>query len=225
MEALLRWYSPNRGIMEPGTFLQAMDTSGLLNSIDVWVLEKACKQAAEWQKFQPQPEPLHISINVTTNLIHNPNLVNILDNVITSTQLAPGSLRLEITEKSSLGYEDAVLDTLRAIREKGVFFCLDDFGTGYSTLSYLMRFPIEALKIDQSFTKFIHTNPENYRIIETIKALTSHLGMSIIAEGVENEQQLELLRKLNIRYAQGFLFSKAIDFESTIQLIKQDPQW
>jgi diguanylate cyclase (GGDEF)-like protein len=225
LESLLRWYTPDRGVLEPGKFIKALDTSGLLHTIDIWGLKRACQDAAYWQKLIPQDPPIYVSVNVTPKLMYNPELFNILDETLEKTGIAPGSLRLEITEQASFGKEDKILKILNEIRRKNILFCLDDFGTGYSTLSYLLRFPIEALKIDQSFTKMIDTNTESYQIIEAIRALTRHMDLSIIAEGVENEKQLQLLRDLECDYAQGFLFSKGLALDSVIELIQSQPAW
>lgn len=225
LEALLRWYSPEKGVVEPGGFIHALDTSGLLHAVDIHSLKKACQDAARWQGLYPQNPPIYLSVNVTPQLMHNPEVFNILDDILKTSGIAPGSLRLEITEKGSFGNEEKILAILNKIKQKNIHFSLDDFGTGYSTLSYLLRFPIDALKIDQSFTKMIDTNPESYQIIEAIRALTIHMKMNIIAEGVENEEQLSLLRKLNCDYAQGFLFSKGLDLENAIKLIQSNPKW
>lgn len=225
LEALLRWYSPDKGVVEPGEFIETLDTSGLLHTLDIWGLRRACKDAAYWQKNLPQDPPIFLSVNVTPKLMYNPELMNILDDILTDTGIDTGSLRLEITEQANFGNEERILPILNKVREKKIHFSLDDFGTGYSTLSYLMRFPIDTLKIDQSFIRMIDTNTESYQIIRAIRALTNHMNMSIIAEGVENENQLNLLKELDIDYAQGFHFSKAMDFTSVIGMVKSNSTW
>ena len=225
LESLLRWYSPDKGMVEPRDFIHTMDTSGLLHSIDVWGLQRACRDAAHWQKKFPQDPPIFLSANVTPKLIYNPELMSILDEILQTSGIAPGSLKIEITEQANFGNEEKILPILKSLTKKNIMFSLDDFGTGYSTLSYLLRFPIESLKIDQSFIKMIDTNNESYQIIEAIRALTNHMNMTIVAEGVENKEQLKRLKALEIEYAQGYLFSKALDIASIMELIETCPNW
>ncbi|HKJ26589.1 MAG TPA: EAL domain-containing protein, partial [Anaerolineales bacterium] len=225
LESLLRWYSPDKGVVEPRNFIHALDTSGLLHSIDIWALKRACQDAARWQKEFPQDPPIYLAVNVTPKLMYNPELMNILDDILTSTGIAPGTLKLEITEQASFGKEDKILEILNQVTAKNIKFSLDDFGTGYSTLSYLLQFPIEDLKIDQSFTRMMDTNTESYQIIEAIRALTQHMDMNIVVEGVENKKQLSMVRELGCDYAQGFLFAKGLDLNSILKLLKSKPSW
>ncbi|MEJ2758135.1 MAG: bifunctional diguanylate cyclase/phosphodiesterase, partial [Anaerolineales bacterium] len=221
MEALLRWYSP-RGVLEPPEFFAAMDTSGLINYIDLWALDYACHDAAKIQdKFSLDP-PLFVSVNISANFVHNPDTIEILDNVLKKSKINTDSLRLEITERVGLKNEEPTLALLKNIQERGIHLCLDDFGTGYSTLSYLLQFPIAGLKIDQSFIQMMTSGPDGYRIIETLKSLASPLGMSLIAEGIETEEQLNLLQKMGIGYGQGYLFSKALDIDNVIKYIQHN---
>jgi EAL domain-containing protein (putative c-di-GMP-specific phosphodiesterase class I) len=222
LEGLLRWLSKERGLMYPGEFLVALDTTGLLNALDEWVLQEAFRDAAIINQRFPSDPPLYLSVNISTQLIKSPGLDDMLKSHLKDSKLNPDSIKIEITERAGLTDDEETLQTLKNIREQGVGVLLDDFGTGYSTLSYLLQFPVEALKIDQSFTHMLTKNPDGYKIIETLKALSSHLKINLIAEGIETKQQLELLQELECDYGQGFLFSKAVDMESAVEFIKNN---
>lgn len=223
MEALLRWNSP-RGILEPPDFFSALDTSGLINHIDLWALDYACQDAAKIQAAFPMDPPLYISVNISANFVRNPETIQILDEVLEKSKINTDALRLEITERVGLQNEEATLSLLKKIQERGIHLCLDDFGTGYSTLSYLLQFPVAGLKIDRSFINMMTSGPEGYRIIETLKSLAIPLGMGLIAEGVETEEQLELLKNMGIDYGQGYLFSKAVELDKAMTFIRNNLQ-
>jgi EAL domain-containing protein (putative c-di-GMP-specific phosphodiesterase class I) len=208
--------------MYPGEFLVAMDTTGLLNALDGWVLKQAFRDSARINQLFPSNPPIYLSVNVSTHLIRNPELDNILESHLKENNLDARSIKIEITERAGVDDDEKTLDMLKTIREKGVGILLDDFGTGYSTLSYLLQFPVEALKIDQTFIHMLTRNQDGYKIIETLKALSSHLGIKLIAEGIETTRQLELLKELKCDYGQGFLFSKAIEFKAAIKFIKKN---
>lgn len=221
MEALLRWVSP-RGLLGPPDFFHALDTSGLLGQIDAWALGYATRDAAKLQNAFPINPPLYISVNISANFIHSVETMDILDDVLGKADINTDSLHLEITERASVPDENEALAQLKKIRQKGIRLCLDDFGTGYSTLSYLLRFPVASLKIDRSFVSMLTSTSEGYRIIETLKSLATPLGMDLIAEGIETEEQLDLLKKLEVEYGQGFLFSKAVPFDSAVEFIRKN---
>jgi EAL domain-containing protein (putative c-di-GMP-specific phosphodiesterase class I) len=222
LEALLRWHSPDKGLQLPANFFGALHSSGMINQLDEWVLEYAAKDAAKIQKIFPMDPPIYISVNISANTVHNPNLVQLIEQILKRNKISTGSLRLEVTEKADLGKNKVSLEMFKALQERGICLSLDDFGTGYSTLSYLLTFPADALKIDQSFIQMLDSNPESQKIVETLKALASHLNMKLVAEGIETREQLEYLKMLNCDFGQGFLFSKAVDFESIIAFIRQN---
>ncbi len=219
LEALLRWHSSERGYMEPAGFFSALHTSGLINQLDEWVLNYAAKDAVQLQQLFPLDPPLYISVNISADLIHKPDLVETLDRILVKNKLNTGSLRLEITEKADLGRSREARDMFVALQQRGIRLSLDDFGIGYSTLSYLLTFPADSLKIDQSFIQALETNPESHKILETLQALASHLDMKLVAEGIETQAQLEYLKDVNCDYGQGFLFSKALAFEDVVKFI------
>jgi EAL domain-containing protein (putative c-di-GMP-specific phosphodiesterase class I) len=222
LEALLRWHSSERGYMEPAGFFSALTTSGLINQLDEWVLNYAAKDAVRLQKIFPMDPPLYISANISADLISKPDLVETLDRILVKNKLNTGTLRLEITEKADLGSNPKAQSMFLALQERGIRLSLDDFGIGYSTLSYLLTFPADALKIDQSFIHALNKNPESEKILETLHALASHLEMKLIAEGIETQAQLDFLKKVGCDYGQGFLFSKALAFEEVVAYIKNN---
>ena len=224
-EALLRWYTPDLGILNPSDFLHAMDTAGLIYSTDQWVLQNACSQAVDWQnKFSSAP-PLHISVNLSAINLRHPDLFENISQVLEETKLDPKSLFLEITEKVSTPDDKGTIELLRKLRSIGIQISLDDFGTGYSALNYLAQFPVDVLKIDQSFIKMIGKKDGSNQIVEMIKALATHLGIIVVAEGVEKVEQMEFLKSINCEYAQGYFYSKPLDARSTTELLKKGYQW
>jgi diguanylate cyclase (GGDEF)-like protein len=223
-EALLRWYTPDRGILIPQDFMGAIDTAGLLYTADQWVLENACRQAVKWQNQYPDSDFPFVSVNLSAKNIKHPNLVENIRKVLQETGLNPNRLWLEITEQVSAASDESVISILKELRSMGVRISLDDFGTGYSALNYLARFPIDALKIDRSFIKMIGVNEENLKIIEILKALASHLGLILIAEGVENANQLPFLQSIECEYVQGFYYAYPLDSESATKFLSENYQ-
>lgn len=218
-EALIRWYTPDGTILEPDDFMDAMDTAGLLYKTDHWVLQNACLQEVEWQSQFPSDPALFISVNVSAKYFKHPSLIKDIDQVLQNTKLDPNRLWLEITEKVSAADDESTIAILKSLRSMGIRISLDDFGSGYSALNYLARFPVDALKIDKSFIKMIGIQEESLRIIEMIKALASHLGLILIAEGVEQSAQIPFLRSISCEYAQGFYFAKPLEPASATRLL------
>lgn len=218
-EALLRWHTADHRILTPKDFMDAIDTAGLLYAADHWVLRNACLQAVEWQRMFPSVPPLYISVNMSIKYLKNPNLVENIDQVLRETKLDPNHLWLEITEKVGAANDEPTNSVLNRLHEIGVRISIDDFGTGYSALSYLANFPIDALKIDRSFIKMIGVKQGSQKIIEMIKTLAMHLGLVLIAEGIEDTIQLSFLQSIGCEYAQGFYFSKPLDVKSATQLL------
>ena len=224
-EALLRWYTPDQGILAPGEFMAAIDTAGLIYTTDQWVLENACHQAVEWQKLYPDNSFPFVAVNLSARNIKHPNLVSNVEELLQETKLEPSRLWLEITEQVSATNDESVVTVLKNLHSLGVRISLDDFGTGYSALNYLARFPIDALKIDRSFIKMIGVNEENLRIIEILKALANQLGLILIAEGVEKADQVPFLQSIDCEYVQGFYYAHPLDAESATKLLIENGQW
>lgn len=224
-EALVRWDSPEDGFLGPDSFLPKLDTTTLLNEIDLWVMGKALDDFSLLNSNGQITEPLYVSINVSERTFFNKELARLIDQVITKANLLPNNLVFEITERANIKAEESILEIMNNLRSKGIKLSLDDFGTGYSTLGYLHRFPVDYLKIDKSFVQNIGLDNENSRIVETIVSLAEHIGMSVIAEGVETKNQLDFLRNINCEFAQGYYFARPIKFESVRELMNENPVW
>ncbi|HKV33015.1 MAG TPA: diguanylate cyclase [Pyrinomonadaceae bacterium] len=209
-EALVRWHHPECGLIPPKEFIPVAEETGLILNIGQTVLRSACRQAREWLETYPSSPPLFVSVNLSVKQFNEPGLVKNIQQLLEESGLPPRCLKLEITESVFSDNIEAAVKLLTQLRNLGVQLSIDDFGTGYSSLSYLQRFPIDTLKIDRSFVTQMMENEENLAIVRTIVALAQNLGMDVVAEGVETEDQLRLLRKLECENGQGYLFSTPI---------------
>jgi diguanylate cyclase (GGDEF)-like protein/PAS domain S-box-containing protein len=218
-EALARWRHPEFGLVPPKDFIPVAEETGLILAIGQTVLRSACRQAREWQEMYPSQPPLFVSVNLSVKQFNEPGLVENIAQLLEESKLPPRCLKLEITESVFSDNIEAAVELLTQLRNLGVQLSIDDFGTGYSSLSYLQRFPIDTLKIDRSFVTQMMENEENLAIVRTIVALAQNLGMDVVAEGVETEDQLQLLRKLECENGQGFLFSTPLGGRQLEQFI------
>jgi diguanylate cyclase (GGDEF)-like protein/PAS domain S-box-containing protein len=217
-EALLRWQHPTLGLVSPPDFISVAEATGAIVPIGEWVLEEGCRQTREWQKSCPQNPPLYVSINLSVKQFTQPHLVEQVAVALHNAGLDPSSLKLEITE-SMLMNADSAIQTLSQLKALGVDISIDDFGTGYSSLSYLHRLPFSNLKIDRSFVNSMSGNRESFEIVRTIIRLAQSLNLTIVAEGIETNEQLEMLQELNCEYGQGHFFSKALAVEWAASLL------
>ena len=219
-EALVRWLHPEFGLVPPKDFIPVAEETGLILQIGQTVLRSACRQAHEWQEMYPSQPPLFVSVNLSVKQFNEPGLVENIAQLLEESKLPPPCLKLEITESVFSDNIEASVTLLTQLRDLGVQLSIDDFGTGYSSLSYLQRFPIDTLKIDRSFVTQMMENEENLAIVRTIVALAQNLGMDVVAEGVETEDQLRLLRKLECENGQGYLFSTPLGGRQLEQFIE-----
>ena len=210
-EALLRWQHPQWGLVNPDYFIDVAEDTGLIVPIGWWVLRQSCKQASQWQEMFPTEPPLAMSVNVSGKLVVQTDTESRIREILDESGLPPSSLRLEITESAVMNHGSRCLGVLSALRELGVKLHVDDFGTGYSSLTYLQQFAYDSLKIDKSFVSSINLEHQDSAIVGAIIALGESLGMKVIAEGVETEQQLQKLRDMRCPEAQGFWFSRPLD--------------
>lgn len=207
MEALVRWTHPELGTISPGKFIPVAEESGLIYALGEWVLRQACMQNKIWQDLGYAP--LKVSVNLSVRQFYQPNLLNIVKLILKETDLAPEWLEIEITESVFADMEVAVR-ILDGLKQLGVQVSIDDFGTGYSSFSYLKHLPVDTLKIDASFVRDIHHNRESQAIVKAILTMADTLNLNVIAEGVEREEQLDILYENGCQQAQGYIFSKPV---------------
>ncbi|MEO1800925.1 MAG: EAL domain-containing protein [Cyanobacteria bacterium J06629_2] len=213
-EALLRWNHPTKGIIYPDKFLKIAVETGLIVTLGELVLNKVCQQISDWQQKYPAASDLRISINLASQQIRDPNFLTTLDRAISNNNLSGSCLDLEINETILMDHQSETFDLFQEIKSREIRLSIDDFGTGYLSLQYLKRFPIDALKIDRSFTQSMLQDRNHFEIIKMIIALARTSKISVVAEGIENFKQLKVLETLNCGYGQGYLFSQPLDWES-----------
>ena len=207
-EALVRWQHPGKGLILPTEFIPIAEETGLINTIDTWVLKTACNQLRVWHNHPAVPKPLYISVNLSAKLFLQPNFLSQIDQIISETKVNPAFLELEITESVIMENSVDVKTTLQELKQRNIKLTMDDFGTGYSSLSYLHNFPLSTLKIDKSFLNLMQNNHENMGLVPAMIGIAHSMGMKAIAEGVETSDQLSQIRYLNCNFAQGNLFSR-----------------
>jgi diguanylate cyclase (GGDEF)-like protein/PAS domain S-box-containing protein len=217
-EALLRWHHPVDGIISPMLFLPVAERSGLMASIDYWVLETACLQQANWRASDLSP--FILAINITKYSFMDVSFLSRLNEIIERTGVDPRTIELEITEGALIEPSPLVIQTIAELKRKGFTLAIDDFGTGYSSLAYLQRFNVDKLKIDRSFVKDVLTDTQGEAITNAIILMAKSLKLKILAEGVENNEQLAILKAKGCEVYQGFYFSKPVpvkDFEALVR--------
>lgn len=208
VEALLRWLHPQEGMILPGRFIPQAEETGLIIPIGEWVLRTACRQIKEWQaKGHPS---IRIAVNVSASQFKRQNFAETVTGILEETGISPLFLELELTESAIMQNIDSSVEILNSLKAMGIQISIDDFGTGYSSLSYLRRFPIDYIKIDRSFIVNFTSNSDDRAIVTAIIAMARSLGLKIIAEGVETEEQLAILSELGCHEMQGYLYSKPL---------------
>jgi diguanylate cyclase (GGDEF)-like protein len=220
-EALVRWNHPRRGLVSPADFIPVAEETGLIVPIGEWVLLEACKHIRKCQLAFPSHRSLSLSVNLSARQVAQADLLDRIKEALAVSKLSPHCLKLEITESVVMENAEAATLMFRQLRALGVQLSIDDFGTGYSSLSYLHRFPLNYLKIDRSFVTHITKDNDN-AIVRTISTLARNLGMEVIAEGIETEEQYQQLRMLGCEYGQGYLFSHPVHSEGVLHLLAQD---
>lgn len=211
LEALIRWPRPDGSMVPLGEFLPVAERSGLIAHVGWWTMERACRQLLEWHSRLPEETPVSVMVNIPGRQFSEPELAPSVLRILEKTGLDGEHLHLEITESSAMSDLERSVETLQALKHVGVHLDVDDFGTGYSSLSYIHRFPVDSLKVDRSFVSGMSDRPENVAIVRTVVDLARSLGLSVVVEGIETEEQLRFVRGLGCQYAQGWLFAKAMD--------------
>jgi diguanylate cyclase (GGDEF)-like protein/PAS domain S-box-containing protein len=209
VEALIRWQHPEQGLVPPDRFISVAEESGLIIPIGAWVLEEACRQLRSWRESGESGPAGRMEVNLSARQVDHPELVATVERILEQTGLPPENLTLEITESALMRDAVSALQVLQALKTIGVALAIDDFGTGYSSLSYLQRFPLDILKVDKSFVNELGLD-QGTEIVAAVINLAHALGLNVVAEGVETEEQLTCLQQLGCDYAQGYLFSKPV---------------
>ncbi len=217
-EALLRWKHPDLGFVSPAQFIPLAEETGLIVPIGEWVLREACRQAKEWQ--DAGAKSVRMAVNLSTVQFTQPNLPQVVRDALAQSGLAAEWLELELTESTVMRDAGTAVETLGRLKSAGVHLSIDDFGTGYSSLAYLKRFPIDALKIDQSFIRESTSNPDDAAIVTSILLMAKSLKIGVVAEGVETQSQLAFLRVLQCDEVQGYLFSPPVPPEKARALLE-----
>jgi diguanylate cyclase (GGDEF)-like protein/PAS domain S-box-containing protein len=215
VEALIRWDHPELGVISPTDFIPLAEETGMIVGIGQWVLRTACLQARKWAL---QGMPMRVAVNLSARQFQQGDVANQIENILRDTGLEPQYLEVEMTEGMLLTDTEQTTQTLDTLHRMGIQISIDDFGTGYSSLSYLKRLPLDILKIDQSFVRDIHTDPDDRSIVTAVIALAHSLHLSVVAEGVETEDQLAFLRELGCDTIQGYLFSRPVTADTVLAM-------
>ena len=218
-EALLRWQHQHKGLIPPGDFLPIAEETALMADIEKWVLKTACEKIFKWQNSGWLKEGHTISVNISGKELTGGEFVDSVKKVLQETGADPHYLGIEITEGSLISTGKDIVDTITQLRNIGIKFSIDDFGTGYSSLSYLQSLPLHTLKIDRSFVNVIGNSHADAVLVDTIIMMARNLGLHVIAEGVENEQELEYLKKKGCTDYQGYYFSKPLPEEIFLEML------
>lgn len=218
-EALIRWRHPQKGLVPPSAFIPLAEEIGIINEISYWVIHQVCKQLKAWKEAGYSLVP--ISINLPAKTLMKADLIVNIKEKLAGHSVSPSLLEIEITENSLMSNEGSGLSAIQQLREIGIAISIDDFGTGYSSIGYLKQFKVDYLKIDRSFIREIQNNAEDLTITQSIILLAKGFGLKVVAEGVESDEQRELLQSLNCHYMQGYLFSKPLPVDSFTGLLSR----
>jgi EAL domain-containing protein (putative c-di-GMP-specific phosphodiesterase class I) len=224
-EALVRWLHPQEGMISPAEFIPVAEASNMIIVLGEWVLRTACQQVKIWE--QEGLGSLRIAVNLSSRQFQSRKLLRLIKETLTETGLNPDKLELEITESAVMEDPAQAIELLRDIRKQGVRIAIDDFGTGYSSLAYLKKFPVNTLKIDQSFVADLTKDSDDEAIVESIIQMAAGLKLDVVAEGVETQEQLDFFKQRRCKEVQGYFFSKPLpadDFAKKIRSCKQQEQ-
>ncbi|OFW43327.1 MAG: hypothetical protein A3J28_13095 [Acidobacteria bacterium RIFCSPLOWO2_12_FULL_60_22] len=224
-EALLRWLHPQRGTVYPDEFVRTAEETGLIVPITQWALQEACRQIKKWQTRFPDFSSAWLSVNLSPKYFQKVDFGQALSICVAESGIDASTLILEITESQFLENADYLRSGFKSLNESGIKLWIDDFGSGYSSLGYLANFPIHSLKIDRSFIERLPSDSKSTAITKAILSLGKNLGINVIAEGIENYEQLEFLRSVECPYGQGFYFAKAQEAEVVESLLVGKPHW
>lgn len=221
-EALVRWQHPTLGLVFPGDFIPLAEETGMIVQLDHWMLHSACQQLSLWHTRFPHVASLKVSVNLSDQDLRQSNFLDNVDRILAETGLDCRTLNLEITESVLIENILKTIDLLFQLKARKIQLSIDDFGTGYSSLNYLHRLPADTLKIDRSFVSQMHESSRNYQIVKTIITLSQELGLQVIAEGIETQQQVDWLQMLGCQFGQGYLFSKPLPPDAIETMLVED---
>jgi len=216
-EALVRWQTKNKGLIPPDLFIPIAEETGLILDIGEWVLQETCRQGKQW--LDEGLAPIVLAVNVSAHQFKRANMYEVVQTTLENTGFPAEQLELEMTESSLMEQEESIVDLLNDLRSLGILLAIDDFGTGYSSLAYLKLFPLDTLKIDKSFIDDIPHDKDDVEITKAINALGHTLGFKVLAEGVENQQQLDFLQNIGCNTYQGYIKSKPLPADEFIALL------
>lgn len=220
-EALMRWFHPERGFISPGIFIPIIEQSDLMIEASKWALKESCSALKRIEGATGYDSHLHMSVNFSSTDFSSDDFVENVYNTLSETDIKPEQLHLEITERLLMNQPENAKDTLNMCKKAGMQISIDDFGTGYSSLSYLHFFPIDILKIDQSFIRDMHEKEQSLALVKSIISLGKNLKMSIVAEGVECQEEADLLKEMGCDYVQGYFYAKPMAEKDVIALIHE----
>ncbi len=209
-EALIRWCHPTQGLISPAQFIPIAEETGFILQLSDWVLREACRQVRLWQSLRVVEPLFSVSVNISACQFAQPNFIQQIDDILAATQLSPECLKLEITETALMYQTASAINLIYNLRERFIQLSIDDFGTGYSSLSYLHSFPVDTLKIDRSFIKRLHESSSTLGLVTAIVQIAKTMGMDLVAEGIETNEQLTQLKRLGCQFGQGYLFSRPL---------------
>jgi EAL domain-containing protein (putative c-di-GMP-specific phosphodiesterase class I) len=222
VEALIRWESPDLGLVNPGSFIPLAEETGLIMPIGEWAIHEACRTAKKWK--DEGYDPIAIAVNVSPKQFRHQDLASIVKDALAKTQLPPEYIEIEITETAVMSNVEDAIVKLKSLREMGIHISVDDFGTGYTSISYLKQYPINILKIDQAFIKGIPNSKDDIGIVTAVIALGHNLGLEIIAEGVETAEQMQFLAEHDCDLIQGYFLSRPLPEIKIVQQFTKQGQ-
>jgi diguanylate cyclase (GGDEF)-like protein len=223
MEALLRWNHPDRGMVGPLSFIPVAEESRLIVPIGRWVIEQACRQASAWQQLRPDQAPLGVAVNISARQLADPELISHIEGSVRANRIDPSTLWLELTETTVLEDTAFVERSLKQLKALGLRLVLDDFGVGFSSLGYLKRLPLSLIKLDRSFVENVTESPHDAAIVRAVCQMAETIGIGVVAEGVETEEQVRAARDLGCGYAQGFHFARPMPADEVEGLLESEP--
>ena len=219
-EALIRWKHPGRGIIGPDSFISVLEKTPLIEDLGFWIVEEAARQISQWYREFGFSFPFRVNVNLSARQFVLSELCDRIIEIVSEQQIPSESLAFEITESAFMEDMDSANMMLLKLKANNHYIYMDDFGTGYSSLSYLQHFPVDVLKIDKSFVEWMHLDEQSRVIVRTIVDLAHNMHMSVVAEGVESQEHLGMLKEFNCDYGQGYLFSKPMDASTAGDFIK-----